>query len=105
MSELTEGRIIELSWIEFQPRPKKDGLHDSGYRFIRLIGVDADGTRHDLGEWHDHLVIESGCNIDVTPDGVIRIMPWKGAGTFRVRESRRVWWTSTAWVDGNGMFT
>lgn len=94
---------IELRYIEFHPRPKKDGLHDSGYRFIRLVGVDKDGGEHDLGEWHDHLIVEPECNIDVEPDGTIRIMPW-GKTKFYARGDRE-WFTSTAWVDKEGGFT
>jgi hypothetical protein len=52
--------------------------HESGYRYIRLVGVDASDNRYDLGEWHDHLVVEPKCNIDVTESGVMRIMPWSG---------------------------
>lgn len=67
MSEVTwtAPTSIELAWIEFKPRPKKDGLHDSGYRFIALTGVDKDGNRHQMGEWHDHLIVEPKCNIEV----------------------------------------
>lgn len=94
--------VVELRWIEFVPRPKKDGLHDSGYRFIRLIGIDMDGESHDLGEWHDHLIVEPKCNIDVTADGTIRIMPW---GRTRFTYNGREFFTSTAWVDETGEFS
>lgn len=93
---------IELRWVEFQPRPKKDGLHDSGYRFIRLTGVDKEGGRHDLGEWHDHLIVEPECNIDVEPDGTIRIMPW---GRTKFYFDGKEWFTSTAWIEADGTFT
>ena len=73
------SELVELLYIKFQPRPKKDGLHDSGYRYIRLIGVGKDNHQeYDLGEWHDHLIVEPSCNIDVEDDGTIRIMPWSG---------------------------
>lgn len=93
---------MELRWIEFKPRPKKDGLHDSGYRFIQLTGVDDDGNRHDLGEWHDHLIVEPGCNIDVEPDGTIRIMPWASGTRFFFDGAE--WFGSTAWVGSDGTF-
>lgn len=91
----------ELQWIEFKPRPKTDGLHDSGYRFIKLTGVDTDGERHDLGEWHDHLIVEPGCNIDVEEDGTIRIMPWIGTRFFFYGAGG---FSSTAWVSDDGGF-
>ena len=94
--------MIELRYIKFQPRPKKDGLHESGYRFIRLVGVDKDNQEHDLGEWHDHLIVEPQCNIDVEPDGTIRI--WPGRGLFRV-DSRDRFWTSTASIREDGTLT
>ena len=96
-----EHEHIELRWIEFVPRPKKDGLHDSGYRFIRLVGVDAENGRHDLGEWHDHLIVEPQCNIDVTEDGTIRIMPW---GDAKFYFSGSGWFTSSAWLGRDGKF-
>lgn len=92
--------LVHLRYIEFRPRPKKDGLHDSGYRFIQLTGVDDDGNRHDLGEWHDHLVVEPACNIDVEPDGTIRIMPWDGSEFLF--DPLQKFWTSTAWIEYNG---
>ena len=93
---------IELWYIEFQPRPEEDGLHDSGYRFIRLTGVDREGGRHDLGEWHDHLLIETQCNIDVEPDGTIRIMPWGSAKFYFTPGYERFY--STAWIKEDGVF-
>ena len=74
-------------WIEFKPRPKKDGLHDSGYRHIRLTGVQMDEdtrelTRTDLNQWSDHVLLFGAVNIDVQEDGTIRLMDWsRGAWT------------------------
>jgi hypothetical protein len=99
---MSDEKRIELRYIKFQPRPKRDGLHDSGYRFIRLVGVDEDRAEHDLGEWHDHLVVEPACNIDVEPDGTIRIMPWFGTKFYAID---RDWWVSTAWVKEDGQIT
>lgn len=101
--EPTLSERVELKYIEFRPRPKKDGLHDSGYRFIRLVGVDGEGNDHDLGEWHDHLIVEPKCNIDVEPDGTIRIMPW--SQTKFHFDPERQWFTSTAWVSDDGGFS
>ncbi len=70
-----------FEWLEFRPRPKKDGLHDSGYRFIALTGVNRtdDGEqRTELHQWSDHVVLYGPTNVDVTADGTIRIMPWSG---------------------------
>lgn len=71
---------MTFSWLEFQPRPKKDGLHDSGYRFIRLTGVThvkgQGELRTPLHQWSDHVVLNGPVNIDVEADGTIRIMPW-----------------------------
>lgn len=94
--------MIELKYIKFRPRPKKDGLHDSGYRFIELIGVGVDGAEYDCGGWHDHVILEPPCNIDVEPDGTIRIMPWGGSPFFYDDELSR-FWTSTAWVRSGGV--
>lgn len=92
-----EGMKQRFDWIEFHPKPKKDGLHDSGYRYIRLVGVkkreDEKGNRlgngldkTELNQWSDHVVINGfasefgGANIDVEADGTIRIMPWAETG-------------------------
>jgi hypothetical protein len=96
-------RMTELKYIKFEPRPKKDGLHDSGFRHIRLIGVDKVGGEIDLGEWHDHLVVEPSCNIDVEPDGTIRIMPWSTTKFYADKDNK--WFSSTAWIDATGQFS
>ena len=71
-------------WLEFKPRPKKDGLHDSGYRFIQLTGVNFAENhgeiRTPLHQWSDHVVLNGPVNIDVEADGTIRIMPWLAKG-------------------------
>ena len=93
-----EGFKVPLRWIEFRPRPKKDGLHDSGYRFIELVGVDAKGERWDLGAWHDLLDVEAPCSIDVTADGTIRFMPRKEQFWY----DGRTLWVSSANIDPDG---
>ena len=69
-------------WLEFSYRPLKDGLHDSGYRYIKLVGVtmspERDGTveKAELHQWADHVMLAGITNIDVTRDGTIRLMQW-----------------------------
>jgi hypothetical protein len=82
---MSMDRITQIyDWIELEYRPKKDGLHDSGYRFLKLTGAKMspkrDGTvyREDLHQWSDHVMFQGPSNIDVTPDGTIRIMPGIG---------------------------
>ena len=70
-------------WLEFDWRPLKDGLHDSGYRFLRVRGAKWDRKNSEieydeLHQWADHITLMGPVNIDVTRDGVIRIMPWWG---------------------------
>lgn len=86
----------EYDWIEFVPRPKKDGLHDSGYRYIKGYGVryergkaEGEPCRDPLWEWADHVDFRCPTNWDVTAEGVIRAMP-RGAA-FRVYGD---WWGS-----------
>lgn len=96
--------MIELAYIKFIPRPIEDGLHDSGYRYIKLVGVDLETkTEYDLGEGHDHLIVDPPCNIDVEPDGTIRIMPW--AGTKFYCQEGETGFFSTAWIHNDGEFT
>jgi hypothetical protein len=95
--------VIEVSYIRFRPRPKKDGIHDSGYRFIELTGVTHDGTEYPLGSWHDHFLLEPGCNIDVTPEGEIRIMPALGKTRFLINPEQKIF-TSSAWIHPDGFF-
>lgn len=87
-------------WLEFHPRPKKDGLHDSGYRYIRLVGayVDEEGEIHteDLHQWSDHVLLYGPTNIDVTEDGVIRIMSWTAGGGWIT--------TDHGWFPSSAMF-
>jgi len=85
-------------WLEIKMRPKKDGLHDSGYRHIQIVGVyyDADGEeqRDELHQWSDHIVFDhftseyQGVSLDFTADGVMRIMPWGSRGRWESRDTR-----------------
>lgn len=75
-----------FDWIEFDFRPKKDGLHDSGYRYIRLNGVRRMENpvlaergileKVELNQWSDHVLLFGAVNIDVEPDGTIRLANW-----------------------------
>lgn len=79
----------QYDWLEIKMRPKIDGLHDSGYRFIQITGVALDENRDEirtpLNQWSDHVLFTNfmdeyqGVNIDFTADGVMRIMGWGGA--------------------------
>ena len=89
-----------FQYLIFKPRPKKDGLHDSGYRYIKLTGVTRDGEHHELGQYPDHLVVEAPCNIDVQDDGTIRIMPW--SGKLQADTTSPFWYSSAIW-DESGM--
>ena len=89
-------------WIEFHPKtPRRwwsfrnygTGLHDSGYRFIRCVGVEMDRktrelTRTELNQWADHVVMYGPVNIDVTDGGVIRLM---------THGSRSGWYSPSDW--------
>ena len=69
---------MSFEWVEFAYRPKKDGLHDSGYRFLRVTGVrrldDKTTEKVETHEWADHIAFYGPLNIDVEPDGTIRVM-------------------------------
>ena len=77
------------NWLEIKMRPKSDGLHDSGYRYIQVTGVYRDENRvehrDNLHQWSDHVLFQGfttrhqGVNIDFTAEGVMRLMPWGGA--------------------------
>ncbi len=75
---------MSFEWVEFAYRPKKDGLHDSGYRFLCVTGVRRldDGTTEKVvtHQWADHIVFYGPSNIDVEPDGTIRVMARAGDG-------------------------
>ena len=80
----------EYAWLEWKYRPLREGLHDSGYRYIQVAGVviemlpASDGelvqqqTRYSLHQWADHIIVEGSVNMDVEPNGTMRIMPWLG---------------------------
>ena len=76
----------KYDWLEFSYRPLKDGLHDSGYRYIKVVGVTmtADGVEEEeLHQWADHVLLNGITNIDVTKDGTIRLMCYIGQGGWR----------------------
>ena len=60
------------------------GLHDSGFAYIK---VRDSKTKEIRGQKHDHILIydENGVgvlNIDILPDGWIRVHNWKEGGHF-----------------------
>jgi len=75
---------MSFEWIEFVYRPKKDGLHDSGYRFLQVTGVrrlNGGATEKvETHKWADHIVFYGPVNSDVEPDGTIRVMSRGGDG-------------------------
>ena len=71
---------MTFRWVEFKHRPKRDGLHDSGYRFLRVVGVRPDGQRVETHEWADHIYFNSPTNVDVEADGTIRVMARNSEG-------------------------
>ncbi len=83
-------------WLEVKMRPKKDGMHDSGYRFIQVTGVSRgervnEWVRTPLHQWADHLALYGVANIDFTEDGVMRIMCHDRAGG----------WVDQGWTGGS----
>ena len=64
-----------FDWVELTARPLKDGLHESGYRFLRTTGGHHNADSVEMHEWADHAVFYGGVNIDVTRDGTFRVMP------------------------------
>lgn len=90
-----------FDWLEFHPRPESDGLHDSGYRFISVVGVtvneDGELTKTQLHEWADHVVLAGVTNIDVQSDGTIRLMPNFSRSGWKVQSG----W---GWFGSDAMF-
>ena len=85
-------------WLEVKMRPKKDGMHDSGYRFIQVTGVSRGEDviepvwiRTPLHQRADHLTLYGVANIDFTEDGTMRIMCHDRAGG----------WVTQGWIEGS----
>lgn len=77
----------EYDWLEFKVRPKKDGLHDSGFRYIQLTGATRNRetdqvTKTPLNQWSDVVTLYGIVNIDVEPDGTIRLFQ-RGGGLWK----------------------
>jgi len=49
--------------------------HDSGYPFIKIIGVGKKDELYNLG-WHDHIVSYVPTNTDSLGKNIFRIAPW-----------------------------
>jgi len=81
-SEKPNGKDIDhLVVISHGNREK----HDSGYPFIKIIGIGKDEKFYDLG-WHDHFCSYVGLNVDSLGKNVFRIMKWCGKKRWRVAE-------------------
>ena len=83
-------------WLEVKMRSRRDGMHDSGYRFIQVTGVSREEDsieliRTSLHQWADHLTLYGVANIDFTEDGVMRVMCYDHAGG----------WVSQGWTEGS----
>ena len=65
---------LEFDWLEWE-YDKGDDLHDSGYRYLSIVGV-LDNQRFPLHTAADHILIYGTVNMDVTPEGIMRIMAW-----------------------------
>lgn len=95
-SDPSDGLLFD--WISFKPLPKKEGLHDSGYRFIEVTGW-VRGSASDkpvptvLGRFCDHITVGGrpsgfgpspvGVGIDVEADGTQRVFLRDGDFKFR----------------------
>ncbi|MCP4902325.1 MAG: hypothetical protein GY906_35610 [bacterium] len=76
----TKDRIL-FDWIEFDTKP--DDLHDSGYRSMNIRGgffINKHEAKVDLHRYADHIDVRGAesINVDVTPEGTVRISPWGG---------------------------
>ena len=79
---------MSYQWIEIKPRPLKDGLHDSGYRFLRTAGASNNTEPVEMHEWADHIAFYGPVNIDVTRDGIFRVM---GRGASEWQEPKHLY--------------
>jgi hypothetical protein len=86
-------------WLELRARPYDLGLHESGFRFLAFTGcwIDDDGEvqKEDLHQWADHAIFYGPVNIDVEPDGTLRIMSWGTGGD---------WINEDGFLGSSGMF-
>ena len=81
MGGVMDNPPTEFDWIEWGWDPDSNDLHDSGYRYLTVMGV-VGGVKHYLGTAADHIQVYGGVNMDVTAEGVMRIMP--NTGKLRV---------------------
>jgi hypothetical protein len=72
-----EDQPTEFDWLEWHYAEPNDPLHDSGFRYLSVVGVVGD-VKHHLGSSADHIQVYGGVNMDVTMQGVMRIMPNTG---------------------------
>lgn len=73
------GRIIVISHGHRE-------VHDSGYPFIKIIGVShEDGKLIDLG-WHDHYISYVPVNTDSLGKNIFRVFPWAGSKPWKISD-------------------
>ena len=66
-------------------------LHDSGYPYIKIIGVVKGETNKtkkrfvNLG-WHDHFLLLTHANVDSLGKNIFRVMHWETAKPWKVQQ-------------------
>lgn len=73
---MDDGTPTEFDWLEWKYAGPND-LHDSGYRYLMVVGV-LDDKKYALHTSADHITIYGSVNMDVTAEGIVRIMSWGG---------------------------
>ena len=78
----------EFDYLTWKYRPLKDGLHDSGYRYMQITGWirvrGQDPVQIPLYQWADHIAVEGSVNMDVEANGTMRIMPRIGGTKLKL---------------------
>lgn len=84
-----------FDYITFKAKSKKNGLHDSGFRFIEVYGVTRTGKKGFkkilISNKADNIRLDGIVSIDVTEDGTQRIFSRKG----------KIYWDSYGPVNDN----
>ena len=84
----------EVKYIIVVSHGRKE-LHDSGYPYIKIIGVTKDAFLN-LG-YHDHFVSYVPTNTDSLGKNVFRVMPWDGKIPWVISDT---FWSSSSFVIG-----
>ena len=61
-------------------------VHDSGYPFIKILGVGKDNNLINLG-WHDHFLSYVPINIDSLGKNIFRVMKWYTKQRWKIMEN------------------